>query len=51
MATLRFLTVLALAVFCSTVIAQNKPCEPCDTSKCPLVISDFSGKENMILYL
>lgn len=41
MATLRLLTLLALTVFCSLVIAQNKPCEPCDASKCPLVILEF----------
>lgn len=36
MFTRRLLTLLALTVFCSTVIAQYKPCEPCDPSKCPL---------------
>jgi hypothetical protein len=36
MATLRFLTLFVLAVLYSTVTAQNKPCEPCDPSKCPM---------------
>jgi len=36
MATFRFLTVAILAICYSTVIAQTKPCEPCDTSKCPM---------------
>jgi hypothetical protein len=38
MATLRLLTLLTLTVFCSTILAQNKPCEPCDTSKCPMTL-------------
>ena len=38
MAALRLLALLALFVVCSTVLAQTKPCEPCDPSKCPMVI-------------
>lgn len=38
MATLRLLTLLALTIFCSIVIAQNRSCEPCDSSKCPLTL-------------
>ncbi|CAF2423420.1 unnamed protein product [Rotaria sp. Silwood2] len=36
MATLHLVTLLALTIFFSIVIAQNKPCESCDPSKCPM---------------
>ena len=51
MVTLRLFTLLALTIYCSTVLAQNKPCEPCDVSKCPLVITwlIFSRKRKIDL--
>jgi hypothetical protein len=56
MATLRLLTLLTLTVFCSTILAQNKPCEPCDTSKCPMVILEivfyfFQHKRYWIIFI
>ena len=43
-------TLLSLAICYSTVTGQTGPCEPCDSSKCPLVII-FDPQTHTYLFL